>query len=333
MAAPSRSALIAKAHKILRKHYPKVEAPDGSRPLLEELLYGCCLENSSSAAAEKTYQTVKKSFFDWNEVRVTSVPELAELMRDVYDPRAAAMHLKRVLQSVFETTYSFDLESFKKKPIGQAVKDLGKLQGATPFAIDHVTQLSLGGHAVPIDKGTLDALVILGIVTPKEAETGKVPGLERNVSKNKGKEFAALLHQLGADLLAKPYSQDVRELLLSIAPDCKERLPKRPTKKQEEEAAKAAALAAQAKAGKSTDGKGKPAIGDKKADAKSATAGAEKDAKKKPAAGEPINRESVSRASKKEPTPAKKHEAAAPSAKPRVEAARSAKGLAKSKPR
>jgi len=54
-----------------------------------------------------------------------------------------------------------------------------------------------------------------------------VPGLERAVSKATGIEFGSMLHQLGADFAANRYAPGVREILLQIDPDCKDRLPKR----------------------------------------------------------------------------------------------------------
>jgi endonuclease III len=231
MATPNRAALLTKAHKILKKHYKPVNPVE--RPLLGQLLYALCLENSSHEGAEKALADLQSGFFDWNEVRVSTVNELAELMGQLRDPRAQAACVKRTLQSVFESTYSFELDALKKKNLGQAVKDLEKLPGVTPFAVAYVTQTSLGGHAIPLDKGAFDAFVVLGIATEKEVASGAVPGVERAIPKNKGFEFGSLLHQLGVDLLAKPFSNDVREIFISIAADAKDRLPKRGVKKPE----------------------------------------------------------------------------------------------------
>ena len=131
---------------------------------------------------------------------------------------------------MFESDYSFDLEHLKKQNIGAAVKRLQKLHGATPFGVAYATQMALGGHSIPVDKGTLGAHVRLGVITQTEADSGNVPGMERAIPKSKGQEFGALLHELGADFFASPFSRRVRELLLSIAPDAKERFPKRGSK-------------------------------------------------------------------------------------------------------
>jgi endonuclease-3 len=202
---------------------------------LEHLIFACLLENSSYAAAEQALAALRKVYFDLNEIRVSSVAELGEHIGGVYDPKAAAWNLRRVLHGVFEATYSFDIESYKKKNLGQATKDLGKIAGVTPFVLAYATQAGLDGHSIPIDKGAMEALLILGVVNPKEAESGEVPGMERAIPKNKGIEFGSLLHQLGVDLLTRPFAQEVRDLLVAINPQAKDRLPKRTAKKKEEE--------------------------------------------------------------------------------------------------
>jgi endonuclease-3 len=153
--------------------------------------------------------------------------------------------LKRVLQHVFETTYSFDLEEFRKKNLGQAVERLKKMGGVTPFGAHYVIQSALGGHAIPIDSGAMQILTILDLVTEKDIEAGVVPGLERAVAKNKGVEFGSLLHQFAADFVANPYVPNVQKILLQIDPDAGDRLPKRRPKSKPE--AQSAAQPAAAK--------------------------------------------------------------------------------------
>ena len=226
MASKNRAALITKVLKVVKKHYKPV-APPKERSLLQNLLFACCLENSLHDAAEKVFHSLSTDYFDWNEVRVSTIRELSEVLKPLNDPTEAATRLKRVLQSVFETHYSFDLEPLKKQNIGVAVKTLEKYNGSTPFIVAYVTQQSLGGHSIPVNQGLLESMRIVGVVTDAEAAKGAVPGLERTVPKNKGVETGSLLHQLGVEMHRSPYGQTIRKLLLEIEPDCKDNLPKR----------------------------------------------------------------------------------------------------------
>lgn len=230
MSSTNRTALLTKLHRVLKKHY-KPAVPRGDQPVLETLLFASCLENAPHDAAERVFNAVRTSFFDWNEIRVTTVKELAEVMSDLPDATAAAANLKGILQNTFESEYCFELETIKKKNLGDAIKRLQKLDGASPFVVAYATQVALGGHAIPVDRGALGVLYAVGAITEAEQASGAVHGLERAIPKNKGLEFGSLLHEVSAEFVANPFSPSLRDFLLSISPDAKERLPKRGAKK------------------------------------------------------------------------------------------------------
>ena len=228
MATPNRAAIYSKIHKVLKKHFTPVHPPELT--VLEHLVYACCLENSSYEAADTAFAGLRENFFDWNEVRVSTVVELSEVMKETYRPGEQAANVKRSLQSIFESAYSFDLDGLRKQNIGKSIKDLGRNDGITNFSIGYVTQNGLGGHSIPLGRGELATLVILGAISTVEAEKHQAPALERSIPKSKGVEFGSLLHQLGTRLTNSPYSPATRSLFLEIAPTAKDRLPKRKAK-------------------------------------------------------------------------------------------------------
>jgi len=254
MAAASRTSQFQALHKVLKKHYKPV-APDTSRSVLEQLLFACCLENAPLQRAEEGFAGLVHNFFDWNEVRVSTVRELSEVLSGVPDPAAAATRVKRVLQHVFEATYSFDLEELRKKSLTQATEELQKIDGSTPFGVAYVIQVSLGGHAIPVDSSTLQVLHIVDLISDDDLAAGVVPGMERAISKGKGIEFASLLHQLGADFAVNPYAPSLRKILLEINPQCGDRLPRR--RRHRRPAAEAPAQAASGESGKRARKRGK----------------------------------------------------------------------------
>jgi hypothetical protein len=71
------------------------------------------------------------------------------------------------------------------------------------------------------------------VISDDEFAKSVVPGLERAVPKSKGAEIGSLLHQLGVEVGRNPYGQQARKLLLEIDPTCKDRLPKRATRRPE----------------------------------------------------------------------------------------------------
>jgi endonuclease-3 len=79
MSTPNRSALINAAYKLLKEHYQPCQPP-ADRTLFEHLMYACCLEDARPEAADEAFARLQQTFFDWNEVRVTTVTELAETL-------------------------------------------------------------------------------------------------------------------------------------------------------------------------------------------------------------------------------------------------------------
>jgi hypothetical protein len=318
MASKNRAALVNKVLKVVKKHFKPAAPAPKERSLLEHLLFACCLENSPPEAAERVFQSLTTDYFDWNEVRVSTVRELAEACKPLNDPIDAATRLKRVLQSVFETHYSFDLEPLKKQNIGVAVKTLEKYNGSSSFVVAYVTQQALGGHAIATNQGLLESLRIVGVISDAEAAKGVVPGLERTVPKSKGAEVGSQLHQLGIEMHRSPYGPTIKKLLLEIEPAAKDRLPKRPTKADEVAAEKAAAEKAAAAAAKSASKAAEPL---------------KKTPTKKPAAPEPAAKApSTKKPAKPAPAPAPKKVKSGSNAAGGKKAA-AGKPLAKRKPR
>ncbi|MCL6503547.1 MAG: hypothetical protein K6T86_12740 [Pirellulales bacterium] len=223
MAALNRTTLFTRLFKALKKHY-QAPPPPPARPLLEQLLFACCLENASFEKAQQAYQSLVDSYFDWNEVRVSTIRELAESMHMLPDPATAASHVKRLLQAVFESTYSFDLEAWRKLAVGEAQKKLREIHGVTPFAVAVATQAVLGGHAIGVDRAAWELFSLLGLAGEKERAAGTVPGLERAIPKNKGHEFFALLHECAAELLHENPSPRLLKVVTDVLPDAMGRL-------------------------------------------------------------------------------------------------------------
>ena len=284
MTAPNRAALLTKTHKVLKKHYDPV-SPPSDRTVLEHLLYACCVENAGFEAADEAFAKLQESYFDWNEVRVTTVAELSESMTMLPDPAAAATRLKNALQSVFETHYSFDIDFLRKQNIGKSVKEVERFKGVTSHVIAYLTQNALGGHAIGVDEAALRTMAVLGVATEADVAKQRVPGMERAIPKTKGAEFYSLLHQVSVDFHTSPFAQRVRSILLEISSDAKDRFPKRakpkaaaPTSKRTKKAA------AKSKSAKGTTTKKKTA---KKKAAKKAAAGKKKSATKQLAKKKP----------------------------------------------
>jgi endonuclease-3 len=159
-------------------------------PVLQQFIFGLCRESATLEQAERAYRNLCEQFFDWNEVRVSSVRELEEAMEGLSGAEGRAQRLLSFLQEVFETTFSFDLEGLHKKGLKQAAKQLTRFGASNEYVGAWVVQRSLGGHAIPIDAPTLRCARRLGLIDgelddPEAARTT----LEHIVPKAKGATF------------------------------------------------------------------------------------------------------------------------------------------------
>jgi endonuclease-3 len=201
-ATMNKQELLAKALKVFEKRYP-VPAEADPRPVLEELLYAVCREGGTPEAADAAFRKLKGSFFDWNEVRVSTVPEVADALAGLPDRGRKAQRIVEILQYVFEMYYSFDLGDLDKKGLKQAGKQLTRISGANDYSVAWVTQRALGGHALPLDEPTLRVLRRLRVVEPDagnddpEAVRG---GVEHVVPKAKDAVFTDGFARFAAEL-------------------------------------------------------------------------------------------------------------------------------------
>lgn len=226
MSAKQRADLITKLYKFVKKNYQVVAYPS-NRTVLEHLIYGCCLENSTCEAADDAFAKLQENYFDWNEVRVTTIAELSEVTKGLGDPTASGASVKKTLQGVFEHYYQFDLDFLRKENLSKAVQTLQKCRGVSPFVVSHVAQNGLGGHSIPLDDAMMSLFYVLGIVTLDEARKGKVSGLERTIPKAKGVEFFNLAHQFAVEFFNGQSKPAVREKISKISSDATDRFPKR----------------------------------------------------------------------------------------------------------
>jgi endonuclease-3 len=179
-------------------------APEGgdARPVLEQFIYAICREDATREQADRAYRLLQERFFDWNEVRVSSVRELEEAFAGMTGAEMRAQRLVAFLQEVFETTFSFDLEGLQKKGLKQAAKQLSRYQAANEYVVSWVVQRTLGGHAIPLDAPTLRCARRLGLAESGDEAEARA-SLEHLVPKAKGPAFTDQVSQLAGEYCAE----------------------------------------------------------------------------------------------------------------------------------
>jgi endonuclease III len=195
--AVDKQRILTKVFAQLPKHYPDKLPKDLS--VLDHLLLGVIQEGTSVSSAFTALKRLVDSFYDLNELRVSHRREIEELLSDIPERDAKSKRIREILQFVFETTYAYDLETMRKKPLKQAQRQLSKISGVTPFAVAAVVQRALNGHAIPIDSEMNKILVDLGLVDEADEAEAIRTGIEHIVPKSKGVMFSMLVSELAAD--------------------------------------------------------------------------------------------------------------------------------------
>ncbi len=163
------------------------ESKPEERPVLEQFVYGICRENATPEQADQAYRYLREKFFDWNEIRVSSVRELEEAFEGMPQAELRGQRIISFLQEVFEKEFSFELEDLGKKGLKNAAKGLSRYQASNDYVASWVVQRSLGGHALPLDSATLRCVRRLGLIDGgvEDLEAARA-SLEHLVPKAKG---------------------------------------------------------------------------------------------------------------------------------------------------
>ncbi|MDR0704683.1 MAG: hypothetical protein LBF88_06795 [Planctomycetaceae bacterium] len=225
MAAISKTKKIESLSKILQKQQKSLPNPP-ERAVLTHLIYAALLENAAFEQADSAYTVLENYFIDWNEIRVSTVSELADTFPMLPDPQAAGERVRRTLQGVFEKTYMFDLEELRKKGknLGQSIEFLQSIPACTRFMVDYTTQVALGGHVIPLDEASLRIFRLLDLAqVNKEGTRENVAGLERAISKKNSLTFSLQLHHFAAGFYNDPDLTELRSILKTIDPEAENR--------------------------------------------------------------------------------------------------------------
>lgn len=198
-------------HKAYGKSVPKIDLP-----VIETMLFATCLEDNAWAPAEAGLKTLISSFYDLNEIRVSSVGELEQVLAPLEKADWKGLRIRSILRFVFESTYSYDFEKIRRQTLEQAIKTLKKIPDITPFIRDFVLHEILGSHIVCLDGSMLTAAKWLGLVPIKDNVDEASEFLKGGLKKSEVSEFCYLLRCLATDPKFVPRFADAPDSELSM---------------------------------------------------------------------------------------------------------------------
>lgn len=188
----------------VRRRFPKSSLPAAETcpaptdPLVQ---LGCAILGGGlgEEAGQRALEHLRRAMVDWNEVRVSAPLELAAAVDSTIDRAVARCDaLRRALNAVFDRESRMSLDGLRSMKIRDARQFLTSLDGADEFAAASVVLWSLGGHAIPVDDRTLDALRREDLIHPDASRAEVQAFLERAVPAAQARPFCVMLRAWGA---------------------------------------------------------------------------------------------------------------------------------------
>ncbi|UCF00270.1 MAG: hypothetical protein JSV82_04155 [Planctomycetota bacterium] len=186
---------VKKLYRSLKRKYPKVQRPVYDEPV-DSLVYAIIGAELSESATQSAIKRFSDYFVDWNDLRVSRVEEIVEVLRtDTAVTRDIASALTAALRAVFNKYETVSLKALRKMSKRLARQVLEKMDGTNRFVVNYCMLTSLQSHAVPLTKKMIEYLRTEQLVHP-DADEQVIEGfLARQISAENGYEFYALLRR------------------------------------------------------------------------------------------------------------------------------------------
>lgn len=186
---------LHKLYRGLKRAHSKVVKMTYEDPI-EALICGIIHERMSESAAQRAIREIKAAFVDWNDLRVSRVEEIAEVLGgDVAAGRAAAVALTSALRGIFDEYHRISLQMLLKLGKRPARQGLEKLEGVSRFVINYCMLTSLQAHAIPLTGAMVEYLRQNGIIESEANEDDVEVFLTRQIPAKDAYEFYALLRR------------------------------------------------------------------------------------------------------------------------------------------
>ncbi len=198
----SRQKEFKKLYKKLKKRYPDDPVVlSRDRKTLEHLVFAVFLENAKRESACAAFDAMERYYIDWNEIRVSTANEIADVVGTIPDATRAGERLRRLLQWIFDETYKFDLEDLRAQGSDALLEFLKSVPFSTAFMNDYAALLAFGEGAIPLSEGAMRALRLLDFVVVSADGREIVPELDGAFEADEAFDFFFALHELGVEML------------------------------------------------------------------------------------------------------------------------------------
>lgn len=189
---------VRRAFADLKRRHGAVEVPEPSDPI-QQMIVGVLSQDAPPSRVGAAVKALNEAMVDFNEIRVSTTPELARVIRPyLAEGESRADEIRRSLNAVYLKKHGLTLEFLRKMGRREARQWLEKLDGVSADTAASVILWSLGGHAIPVGRRMYEALRQAELVEPTATMDEVRAFLERNIPASEAKEFCLLMERLPA---------------------------------------------------------------------------------------------------------------------------------------
>jgi hypothetical protein len=168
MSAKTEAPNPAKLASFLRKHGPAGNAlkaalePDGM-DLVDLFVQSYMLWQAPSSDAAAALKRLKSAFFDWNDLRVSLVSDIVDVIGHRHWRAADRVsRMRDAMNGIFRREHKVSLERLRTLMKRDAVNYMETLPGMIPFVANRVLLVGVDFHSVPVEEFGLQMLVQSG---------------------------------------------------------------------------------------------------------------------------------------------------------------------------
>ena len=139
------------------------------RPPLDQLVQSILWRHTSVRRGTRALRELKRTFVDWNEVRVSPIAEIARAVSSADWSCACAEHVRSVLWGLFAASNVVSLELVGEYPTSQARAFLQGLPGVPRDVADEVLLFSCQADLLPVSDSAARMCYRLGLIESERA--------------------------------------------------------------------------------------------------------------------------------------------------------------------
>jgi endonuclease III len=162
----SECGKIVEICRRLRAYYGRVQPPE-QWPVLDELIATVLSQNTSDANSSAAFEELRRSFPDWDAVRLAPAARIARAIRSGGLSLQKAPRIKAILRQIHEDRGEMSLDFLCDTPTPQAIEYLAKLPGVGPKTVACVLLFACRKPVLPVDTHVHRVCQRLGLIGPR----------------------------------------------------------------------------------------------------------------------------------------------------------------------